>query len=270
MPKYDVIIKSGEKDYVKLKHVINSLKFLKQQPEGIYLINPDRFLPSEYKDDKRITVYADKEVMPTWDRTRIKFRPSWCFQSLMAVFQEITPNDYYLDMQGDNFFVREFSLFTEDDKPIFFVSPQHKHFHPPYFIFNEKMFGISGRVGAEWGIGREDSFIIDFMLYKKSIAKEIPDLHGGIDKFFDRACEIINDKCHPSEQDLYPNWCLTKYPELYVVKMDTQIRIDGKDFPDNFTDDEILDRIKETQTNPELSRVIALSCHTWHPWNYMK
>lgn len=265
MPKYDVIIKSHNKDYVKLPFVIDSIKYLVPQPEHIILINPDLYCPEEFISDSRILLFHDDMILPGCDRNKFKYRPNWCISTLMALFQDVTPNDYYLDIQGDNFFVREHHLFDENDRPIFYVSPQHKHFHPPYFAFNEKMFGIPGRVGAEWGIGERDSFIIDFMLYSKKINKEMLDMYGGIDNYFNKCVEIIDIKCHPSEQDLYPNWALSKHPELYVVKMNTQVFIDGKDLPAEFTKEEIQANIDKVYTNPEYKDVIAITCHSWIP-----
>jgi len=264
MPKYDVIIKSHSKDYVKLPYAIDSIKYLTPQPEHIILINPDRYIPPYHLSDPRITVYHDDEILPGCDRKRLKHRPNWCMSTLMALFQDVTPNDYYLDIQSDNFFVRDLELF-EGERPIFFVSPQHKHYHQPYFTFNEKMFGVSGRRGKEWGVGEWDSFIIDFMMYNKKISKEMLALYGGMSGYFEKCCEIINVKCHPSEQDLYPNWVLTHHPDLYIVKMGIQVLIDGKDLPSVFTEEDIERAIKKSQIDPEYTNVIATTCHSWEP-----
>jgi hypothetical protein len=263
MPKYDALIKAHSKDYMKLKLVIDSIKYLNPQPENIILISPDGFVPAEYMEDKRIKSYTDFQIFPNCDRNRLRYRPNWCYASTMAVFQDVTPNDFFLDIQCDNFFVKEINLFDENDKPIFFVSPQCRHYYQPYFDYNKAMFGEGRRMGTEWGIGWEDSLIIGWMMYNKTIAKEILALYGGIDKFYDKACAVINDTCHPSEQDLFPNWVLPKHPDMYVIKKNVQIRVDGKDYPGEFTVEEIERLIDIAKTNPECPDVVALACHTW-------
>jgi len=258
--KYDVVIKSHPKDYLKLKYVIDSVKYLIPQPEGIYLVTPDRYVPPGY--GAIVTPVMDKDVLPTIDRNRLKYRPNWFWQMMAGMFQTFTPNEYWLDLNSDRFFLKELNLFDELNNPIFFISSSHPQHHQPYFAFNQKVFGLEDRavLGGKYGLGWNDSFVIDFMMYKKSIVKEMLDVYGGIDGFFDKCCEVINTDCNLGDYELYPSWCMTHHPNLYTIQTGVQTRITGKDDPDIYTEAEIVHEIEISKLNKEL---IALSCHSW-------
>jgi len=251
IPKYDVLIKSSAKDYVKLKYVINSLRFLNPQPSKIFLISPDGFKPNNTDYDNIIVTVMDKDVFPNCDRNNIQnFKPkSWCFASFIAVFQDVTEQKFYLDVQSDNFFIKPINLFN-NNKPIFFISPQYKHFHKAYFNFSKQMSDIE-RIGG-------DSFMINFVMYNKDISKEMLMPYGNFDGYFKKACEIINDKCYPADQEIYPNWCLKTHNGLYDIQKNIIVKIMGKHYPQNYTEQEI-----ENAINKIYNEEKAISLHTW-------
>ena len=259
MPKYDVIIKSHPKDYNKLKFIIPSLKYLHPQPEGVYLINPTGFVPDEYKQETWIHLFKDDEVLPPIDKYRIKHRAGWAYQMMIALFQQVTENDLYLDVLGDNFFVGDINLFSEEGKPIFFQSPQRKQYHWPVFAFNKKVYGLHGRPNEEFHLEKQDSFIVEFMMYNRKISKELLDVFGGFHGFFDKCVDVIEFTCQLSDPELYADWVLTHHPGEYILKMDVPLWIDAVEDPLTFTDEMLEERIK-AHTGIGL---IAISCHTW-------
>lgn len=259
MPKYDVIIKSHNKDYLKLKYVIDSIKYLIPQPESIYLITPDGYIPPEYVLDTRILAVTDNEVFPSIDRNRLRYRPNWTYSMLMGLFQNVTPNDYYFDIQADNFFVKDIELF-EDGKPIFYLAPAYRHYHIPYFVFNQKVLGLEEKPGRDIGIEREDSFITGFMMYDRRISKEMLGIYGGIDQFFDKCVEVIDIRCNLGDYEIYPSWCLAKHPNEYVIRKNLPMWVTGVDYPEDYNDEKIAAAIEFGKTNPAN---VALSIHTW-------
>lgn len=262
MPKYDVIIKAHPKDYIKIKYVVSSLAFLNPQPENIFIISPDGFIPEENKTDSRIQAVCDKDVFPNMDRTLIKYRPNWAWTMFLSLFQNITPNEYYLDVNSDNFFVKNIDLFDEQDKPIFFISPDHRHYHVPYFVFNKEVFNLEDRkiLTKPYGLRPDDSFIVDFMMFKRSIAREMLDMYGGIDNLFKKCSEVISIKCNMGDTELYPAWCMTYHPNFYTIKDGIRVHVTGKDAPFTFVDEEISSIINEYST---VKDIIAVSCHSW-------
>jgi len=261
MHKYDVTIKAHPKDYMKLKYVIDSLKYLVPQPESIYLITPDKHIPVEYKDDPRLVVFSDEEVLPSIERKRMRYRPNWFYSMLMGLFQDITPNEYYFDVQADNIFTKELHLFDEAGKPIFFIAPVNKHYHPPYFLFNEKVVNIIGRPGAEMGIEKDDSFITGFMTYKKSVSKEMLDIYGGLDGFYEKCVEVIEDNCMLGDYEIYPCWCIVHHPEMYTIQKELPMYITGIEHPDEYDDDRINTIFEFVK---ERTDIFAISAHTWY------
>jgi hypothetical protein len=249
-PSYDVLIKSSPKDYVKLKRVINSIKFLNPQPSKIFLINPHGYRPQFTDYDDKIIVVKDEQVFPECDRNKISHRKNWCFATFIALFQDITEKDYYLDIQSDNFFMKPLNLFSDDGKPIFFMSPQHSHYHQQYFTFSKKMFDLE-RVG-------DDSFIIDFMMYNKKITKELLQPYGNFNNFFEQACKNINIESYPTEQDCYANWCLKHHKDKYVVIKGVNTILQGKEMPNLYSEEEIEQILQNNNAD-----VVAISLHSW-------
>lgn len=252
MRNYDIIIKSGVKDYYKLPWVIESLKWLNPQPEGVYIISPDGILPDSVRYSSIMHAVKDKEVFPGFDRRRIKHRPNWTTTSIMALFQDVTKNDLYLDVQSDNVFTQEIDLFT-GDKPNFFISPQHAHYHQPYFSFSEDAFGLSK--DSE----NIDSFIVEFMMYDKNIAWELIASYGDIDYFLNYAVTIINDSCYPADQEIYGNWCLQKHFGDHEFLYNIQTYIGSHYYPEKWTAEEILFLIND----PANKDYVAMAFHTW-------
>jgi hypothetical protein len=263
MPKYDVIIKSHPKDYLKLKYAVDSVRYLNPQPEGIYIVTPDGSMPKELKHDPRIVMIKDKDALPTLDRDKIKYRPNWTWAMLVGLFQNITPNDYYFDIQSDCFFIKEVDLFTSEDKPIFFVSPQHRHYHVPYFKFNSRVLNLPDRpdVTRQYGFHKMDSFVIDYMMYSRQIAQEMLIPLGGLEGFFNVCYDIISRQCNLGDYEIYPLWCLTRHPDLYAIKTNVNVRVTGKDYPDTYNDEQIIEEINLTKTNTE---AVSVACHTWY------
>jgi len=71
---YDVVIPVAKKDYVKLPYIINSFKYLKPQPEGIYIISQDNTV-KKIKSNYDIKYFIDEDILPLEYRDSIKYRP---------------------------------------------------------------------------------------------------------------------------------------------------------------------------------------------------
>ena len=143
--KYDVVIKSHPKDYYKLDLVVESLQYLNPEPENIYILTPDGFYPKNTSYDSKIVYITDDQVSPFIDRSRLTHRPNWNWINLVSILQTFTSNDLYLDVQSDNFFVKEVNLFNSEGLPRIFQSSYNNINnigHPPYFNFSQNVFDI--------------------------------------------------------------------------------------------------------------------------------
>jgi len=257
MPQYDVTIKSGPKDHHKLPLVINSLRWLSPQPEKVFIITPYGHMPSGTDYDDKLVCVLDKEAMPSIDRTGLKWRPNWSFCALMAITMQIPEQRFYLDQQADSFFVRPLEIFNNEGKPRFFLSPQHRHYHPPYWRFNKEVFGLEQQSHPR--LDRDDSFIIDFLLVDKDITK---DLYGydSLADLWAQFSKTASPTCHFSEFDMYAHWCLAFCPERYEIVKDVPTSYLGREGADPWAMDEILAQI---QFYEQAQTVATVSYHDW-------
>ena len=254
MEEYDVIIKSGRKDYDKLPLVINSLRWLRPQPDGVYIITPDGYMPSGTDYDGFLHRLLDDEVMPGCDRAQLAYRPNWCWQVLVDLVIQVTKHPYFLDVQADNFFVKPLDLFNEEGRPRFFLSPQHRHYHPPYWVMIKKLFDLERQPHPV--IGPMDSFIIDFMLMDRRVTEGLFG-YDSLSALWEAYYPLPSHGCHLSEYELYAHWCLAFHPVKYEIVPDVPVRLLGKHWPDQWSLSEIQHQLEHC------GDAVAVSCHTW-------
>lgn len=255
--KYDVVIKSHKKDYHKLELVVDSLKYLNPEPENIYILSPDGFYPKNTVFDSKIIYITDDQVNPFIDRSRLTHRPNWNWINLVSVLQDFTENDYYLDVQSDNFFTKSIDLFDKYGKPKIFqstVNPGNNVGHRPYFNFQEKVFDIPK-------VQQGYSYIIEFLMYDKKILKEyFNKKYSNFDDMMENIYINVNDQSYPADQELFGNLVEKYYSDRYTFVPDTPVYLDGVSNQDVSVEciKEYIQRIQK-----EKPEIIACSHHTW-------
>jgi len=208
---YDVVIKSHPKDYFKLDLVIESLHYLNPQPENIYVLTPDGFYPKNTSYESKIISITDNQVSPFIDREKLTHRPKWNWVNLVTLFQSFTKNDLYLDVQADNFFVKEINLFNSDGKPRIFQSTMNgvnNDGHRQYFNFSEKVFGIPK-------VSKGYSYIIEFLLYDRKKIQKLIDQYSSIDEVLQVCYDNVNSESYPADQEIYGNLLEKYFPNNY-------------------------------------------------------
>lgn len=254
---YDVVIKSHEKDYHKLALVVDSLQYLQPEPDGIYILTQDGFLPSGTPYDHKLVSVRDNEVLPAIDRTRLRHRPNWNWINLVSLTQSFTKNDLYLDVQSDNFFVRPISLFDESGRPRIFQStenPVNCMGHKPYFNYSEAMFGL-GKVSNGY------SYIIEFMMYDRKLLREFFSQFGSIEEILEKSYSCVNNECYPADQELYGNMLEKHFPNMYEFVANVPVHLAGVGDGLNVTQEFLREYIRQVKLyRPE---AVACSHHTW-------
>jgi len=211
---YDITIKSHEKDSYKLDLVLDSLVFLNPQPYYIYIISPNGFRPNHaiYKD--KFICLKDDEVTPYVDRSKISVMPNWVWTNLVSLTQNFTENDFYLDVQSDVFFLKKINLFDDQGKPKLFKTTSNpgNNFNRdhPYFKFSKEMFGINKVTDG-------DSYIIDYTMYNKKIAKKIYDNYHSVDDMLEAAYKIIDGNRFPADGEIFGNFVEKFFPDFYYI-----------------------------------------------------
>jgi len=253
---YDVTIKSHPKDYHKLNLVVESLSFLSPQPKNIYIISPDGFVPESEKYKDILVAVKDSEIVPNIDRDKFAERKNWAWQNSLSILQDITENDLYLDVQSDNFFIKEVELFDFEGKPKLFRSIQNLNNNAgwsPYFIFNKNVFDLD----RTWN---GYSYIIEFMMYDKKILKDFfINKFGSIDNLLLSMYENNNSFSYLGDQEFYGSLIESLYSSKYSFVDNTPVILDGSN---NDISAEFLKKY-EDKVKKMYPETIAFSYHTW-------
>lgn len=254
--KFDVVIKSHQKDYCKLRININSFRYLNPQPSNIYIVSKDGYVPSGTDYDHIIKAIKDEDVTPFIDRDRISYRKNWTWCNLVSLFQNFTENDYYLDVQADNFFLKEVKLFNGSIPIIYNTknNPANNNVWNPYFNFSRKIFGIDK-------ISLGNSYITEFILYRKNYTKLLIHKYGTFDLMMEKIYESINSNSYPADQEIYGNYVESSLPKEYEIIFDTKLDLMGIETDSDISEKELLYSIEVTKIKkPE---ALALSYHSW-------
>ena len=238
--KYDVVLLSHPKDYVKIPFCLESLRFLNPAPSNVYAVSPHLLKLDGVtcmKDEDALFIKTDD----------IKYRrKNWIYQQLIKLLQGFTENDLYMCVDSDLIFNRELTV-LKNEKPTFFISNREQHY-PAYFTFTKQYLDLEKQVPF--------TFINDFMMFDKNILeKMIPDKR----KFVNDVNEIVSDTCLLSEFETYGNYVVKYFPEHYNMKQ-TKVLTHGKFFEeDPWTSDEI----KELVENNVDEDIDLFTIHTW-------
>lgn len=211
MKKYDIVIVSHEKDFNNIKFIVEhsdkNLDF-----ESIHLILSDR---REYQDldliksltSRPIYVHSESNVLKV-DKSKIMHRPSWIYQMLLKMFQDVSECDNYLIIESDCVILKPLEFFSDDRVNFYLCRDQ---FHDQYFNFNRLL-----------GFGREfnHSFISEFMMYDKKIIKDMLLRLGcdSVDDFLEIVYKNVNSNCYPADYELYGNYCVKYHSEKINIK----------------------------------------------------
>jgi hypothetical protein len=249
MKNYDIVIVSHEKDFNNIKYIVEhcdkNLEF-----DSIHLIVSEGLVYNDMElleqlTNKKIYLHLESNVLKI-DKSRIKHRPSWIYQMMLKLFQNVTENDNFLVIESDCIIINKLDFFN-DDKTIFYLGRDHHH--PPYYTFNQKLLGI----GREY----DHSFISEFMMYDKKIIKELLNKTNcaTIEDFLELIYQYVDGGCYPSDYDLYGNFYYSNYSDKFETKK-LNFEMFGKFF--EYWSDEIIKELLETHKDKD-----AVSFHCW-------
>ena len=244
-PPVDLIIPAAPKDYNKVRYVVQQAREYINL-DTIHVVVPE---PDKLQLDG-VTVHADADVLP-YDRDEMDFRPNWVFQQFLKVFQDVTPNNWYLVLDADIFANKRIPLWTDDGKPI--LNLGRDQYYEPYFSFNEEMLGF-GKV-YNW------SFLSECTLYSKALAREmLTHCELTLDEFWTKAVEITAKGCRMADSELYGSYVYRMHPDVYEIRKLTA-HLGGRYGSKKYSDKEIEKEVKKMkQGKPEVD---IFSLHSW-------
>lgn len=207
-PVFDIFFACAPKDFNKLPYVVQSAVDNIEGYDRIYICVPqqipDKILSKINVDYKLV---YDDDVLPGVNRKRWKFRPNWCFQQHLKLFQEVT-QDWYLTLDCDTIVNRRMKFFN-DDTPIYWKGTDQ--FFGPYFIFQVLMIGIPKI--------NERSFIADMnFIYRPIINDMLKRNNYTRESFIEKSQKITTKWCCIGEPELYGSYCQKYYPSMYNEK----------------------------------------------------
>ena len=255
MKKYDVVIKSAPKDYFKLNLVVDSIRYLNPQPSKIYILSKDGYKPKGTDYETKLYNVSDSDIVPFIDRSKLNHRPNWNWINLVSLFQDFTEQDYYFDIQSDNFFLKEIDLFDENGTPRIFrstVNPANVNGWKPYFNFSEKVFDLPK-------ISNGFSYIIEFLMYNKNHLKKLVEMYDSFDSMMDVIYSNINNDSYPADQEIFGNLAEKYFGDEYTF-------VDN--FPVHFTGTEGSPRIEDiiqyiVAVKTQIPQTVSCAYHTW-------
>lgn len=218
--------------------------------ETIHVITPD---PSAVPYSWPGVVFdADADVLP-YDRNDLRHRPSWCYQMIAKVFQDVTEHDWFVVMDGDIIPNNRIELWTEEGKPIFSLGRERRAM-PAYFSFNKQMLGF-GQV-------YEYSFLTECVLYSKHLVRGMRRFGGfeTMDEWWRKCAEVTDKKCHIADAELYGSYVHREHPGLYEYRH-IQSTLGGRYGDAEWTTEEIETQLEHVRrANPDAH---LISIHTW-------
>lgn len=260
--KYDITMKAHPKDYYKIPLTMKSLVHLNPQPESIYLISPDGHVPDSGAYSDIIVPIRDDEALPVIDKNRfIGARGNdriagHAWANLMSLVQDVTKNDFYLDVQADTFFLKEIKLLDEEGKPKLFKTKSNLNNNynqdSAFFSFSKKMFGVEK-------ITLGESYIIDYTMYNKSIGIEISSRIGSVQDMVELAYLIVDGNHHPADGEIYGNFIELNHKDMYNISDEINHTFTGVQGDENSIY-EVVKWIEECSINKDLH---SCSYHNW-------
>lgn len=250
MNKVDVFIPCAPKDYTKMKYAILSLiKHIKEIGD-IHICTPSPIQPLDI--DYNIKYHLDFDVLPNINPFKWRHRPNWIYQQMIKLFQNVTATDYYFTYDIDGILIKDLSLFTKNNKPIWYSAWEQNH--QPYFNFSKKIFGYDKIYPL--------TFISDTCFFNKIFVKEMLEKFGYTQKsFLDKSYEIIDNSCYISESELYGNYMMGYNPAIYEVKPLNQKLIEKFQYSaldSTFNENEINEILKYYENNENAFDMIQL------------
>lgn len=213
---FDAFIACAPKDAIKLPFTLTNLIKNAKGLNKIHVCTPKPIGPIDINFP--IVYHLDKNVLPSVDPMKWKFRPNWIFQQFLKLFQNVTTTEYYLTLDVDTILSNKFTFF-ENNHPIWNVGWRQNHL--PYFLFNKYILNLNKNTNH--------TFICDMNFFNKKIINQMLDIYGiTLDAFVNKSYELITSGCHIAEPEIYGNFIEKYYPGLYTYKYPKQY-VHGKD-----------------------------------------
>lgn len=192
MEPFSIFITSAPKDEKKVPFLLESINNCLEGWDDVHLITT--------ANENAILLRAPFE--------RCSYRRRWIYQQFLKLFQTVTKHDLYLTIDADLVFNRPMPLF-ENGKRIWWRG--RDQYNKAYYEFNKRLLGLDRLA--------DHTFLMDMNFFDRRIITEMLECLGMTKEvFIERSIDIITHECHPSEADIYGQYCAKYHPDLYEVR----------------------------------------------------
>jgi hypothetical protein len=205
---YDIVIVAHDKDFNKIKYVIEYAERNLIDFDSFHLIlTNSQFLELDIlktKTNKPIFIHKEQDVIKL-DLSKVCYRPSWVYQILLKMFQDVTINDNFLILESDGIINKKLTFF-DDNKTKLFLG-RDAVTHQPYFNFNN-LLNITKKYSH--------CLISEVMMYDKKMIKKLLEHCNCInpDEFIEKYIyNNLSNTCYPADYELYGNFLYNFYPD---------------------------------------------------------
>jgi hypothetical protein len=206
--KYEAVIPCADKDRNKAKYAIASAaKYLDPPPGVFHVIGQSNFFVGVDCE-----FWHEDEVLPTLNPMQSRFRrPRWIYQQFLKLFNDVTTSSNYMVIDSDIVFNKPTPVCSPDGKPYFHLGINHQH--PPDQEFVKHIFDVPSVY--------PHSFTVEFMLINKLVRNIMLASMGGLERFYNKVCEIVNEHGQPyrmNDYETYGNFVHWFFPEQYEMR----------------------------------------------------
>ena len=214
----DVVIPTISKDYILINKVIDSLKYVKQNINKIYIISNNN---EEIRNFCKLhnIVFVNEDLVLGYNKSHINYnvfgidRSGWIFQQLLKLASDkIVEKENFLILDSDTFFIKDISFIKNNGK---FCLQQSCEWHQKYFDVY-KILLQQKRVNTF-------SCVSHMMLFNKKILSDLKsEIEKKNNKTWDRAIlDLIDDSdtSYFSEYETYANFVKSNYSGKVYFKV---------------------------------------------------
>lgn len=214
--KIDVVIPTISKDFEILALVIQSLKFVCQSINKIYIIAPKDLYIEKFCVENKLIFVEEVSVLgigKTYITYRVdgKDRSGWLFQQLLKLSGDrFVEMDDYLVVDSDTVYVNR-NNFVRNEQYVFYANEE---WHQPYFESFKRLFGYEAP--AKW------SLTSHMMIFNKTLLGQMKQELEERSKqtWFDAyiSTSSATELSCVSDYETYANWVLRNHPGKACVR----------------------------------------------------
>lgn len=226
--KIDIVIPTISKDFEALNLLVQSLKFVKNEINKIYIVAPRGIYIENFCILNNLN-FIDETFVLGFSKDYIKYKVSgidrsgWLFQQLIKLSgDQFVEMDDYLVVDSDTIFVNS-CCFMCGKKYIFYASEE---WHEPYFKSFKNLFGYSAPTKL--------SLTSHMMIFNKNLIREMKlemeatNQRIWYDEYIASSSNV--EKSCISDYETYANWVIYNHGKRALIRPSYNRNVHKQDF----------------------------------------